>query len=64
MIFTEWDDVKNMDVAAFEKKMRRPIVLDGRNCFDLAAFNDVHILYDSIGRAVVDYLYLDDNSDN
>ena len=64
LIFTEWDDVKNMDVAAFEKKMRRPIVLDGRNCFDLAAFNDVHILYDSIGRAVVDYLYLDDNSDN
>lgn len=62
LIFTEWDDVKNMDVSLFEKKMRRPIVLDGRNCFDLDAFKDVHILYDSIGRAVVDYLYLDDDS--
>lgn len=62
LIFTEWDDVKNMDVSLFEKKMRRPIVLDGRNCFDLDAFKDVHILYDSIGRAVVDYLYLDDDT--
>ena len=58
-IFTEWPDVKNMDVALFEKKMKCPIVLDGRNCYPLDAFKDVHIIYDSIGRPVVDYLYLD-----
>lgn len=58
-IFTEWPDIKNMDVALFEKKMKCPIVLDGRNCYTLDAFKDVHIIYDSIGRPVVDYLYLD-----
>ncbi len=58
-IFTEWPDIKNMDAALFEKKMKCPIVLDGRNCYSLDAFKDVHIIYDSIGRPVVDYLYLD-----
>ena len=58
-IFTEWPDIKNMDVSLFEKKMKCPIVLDGRNCYPLDAFKDVHIIYDSIGRPVVDYLYLD-----
>lgn len=60
-IFTEWDEVKHIDLSWFEKYMKRPIVLDGRNCYDLKDFKDVHILYDSIGRETVDYLYLDDN---
>src|SRR5699024_4685665 len=34
-IFTEWDFVKNMDTELFEKLMKKPIVLDGRNCFDI-----------------------------
>lgn len=59
-IFTEWDEIKNMDVALFEKCMKRPIVLDGRNCFNAGQFKEVHILYDSVGRPTVDYLYLDD----
>lgn len=58
-IFTEWPEVKQLDVSLFEKKMKCPIVLDGRNCYTLDAFKDVHIIYDSIGRPVVDYLYLD-----
>lgn len=58
-IFTEWDEIKNMDVRLFETCMKTPIVLDGRNCFDLNMFKDIHILYDSIGRPLVDYLYLE-----
>lgn len=61
-IFTEWDEIRNMDVSLFEQKMRCPIVLDGRNCFKKEDFVNVHILYDSIGREVVDFLYLDDNN--
>lgn len=61
-IFTEWDQVKQMDLSLFEKCMNRPIVLDGRNCFSLDAFRDVHIIYDSVGRPLVDYLYLDDTN--
>lgn len=59
LIFTEWEEVKNLDVSVFEKHMKRPIVLDGRNCYDLDAFRDTHILYESIGRPVIDYLYLE-----
>lgn len=51
-IFTEWDFVKNMDVNLFKKLMKKPIVLDGRNCFEL---EDIPkgIIYDSIGRRVI-----------
>lgn len=59
LIFTEWDEVKKLDVAMFEKYMNKPIVLDGRNCYDLDSFMDTHVVYDSIGRPVVDYLYLE-----
>ena len=59
LIFTEWEDVKKLDVSAFEKYMIRPIVLDGRNCYELDAFRDTHVLYESIGRPVIDYLYLE-----
>ena len=59
LIFTEWEEVKNLDVSVFEKHMKRPIVLDGRNCYDLDAYRDTHILYEAIGRPVIDYLYLE-----
>jgi len=49
-IFTEWDYVKNMDMASFEKLMRKPIIIDGRNCFDLEEAKKHKIIYDSIGR--------------
>lgn len=59
LIFTEWEAVKNLDVTVYEKQMRRPIVLDGRNCYALDVFRDTHLVYDSIGRPVIDYLYLE-----
>ena len=49
-IFTEWDFVKNMDVSLFEKLMKKPIILDGRNCFDLNKLENKEIIYESIGR--------------
>lgn len=48
-IFTEWKQIRDLDVEDFQR-MKQPIVLDGRNCFDIESMRD--IVYDSIGRAI------------
>lgn len=53
LIFTEWDEVKDMDVKEFAKYMKNPIIIDGRNCFELNQFKDVKVIYDSIGRKTI-----------
>lgn len=60
LIFTEWKEIREMDVTAFEKHMKQAIILDGRNCFDLKVFRNTHVLYESIGRPVQDYLYMEE----
>lgn len=52
-IFTEWDEVKQFDVRKFENLMRKPIVLDGRNCYSPEVFKETKIVYNSIGRLTV-----------
>ena len=52
-IFTEWDFVKNMDTSLFEKLMNKPIILDGRNCFELAKIEGKKLVYESIGRKTI-----------
>lgn len=55
LIFTEWPQVKELSPAVFRQRMRRAIVLDGRNCFSLSSMEGQGIIYDSIGRrAIVD----------
>ncbi|PGS45145.1 UDP-glucose 6-dehydrogenase [Bacillus cereus] len=49
-IVTEWQQVKELDLGLFAKLMRRPVVLDGRNCFDLREVEKYEIDYYSIGR--------------
>lgn len=53
LILTEWDEVKNFEVKKFEKLMKCPIILDGRNCYRLEQFENTRITYDSIGRKTV-----------
>ena len=52
-IFTEWKDICGMDVQKYRQLMKKPIVLDGRNCYELDQFKGTGITYDSIGRKVV-----------
>lgn len=52
-IFTEWPEVKALDVMLFKGLMRHPIVLDGRNCYKLSQFDGTGITYDSIGRETI-----------
>jgi len=55
-IFTEWDEVKNFDISKYGELMRQPIVLDGRNCYDLMSAKKAKIIYDSIGRETINNL--------
>lgn len=52
-IFTEWDFVKNIDVTLYEKLMKKPIIIDGRNCYDLDRMEKTNIIYDSVGRKTI-----------
>lgn len=52
-IFTEWDEVKDFDLSKYSKFMRNPIILDGRNCYDLTSAKKANVIYDSIGRSVI-----------
>lgn len=52
-IFTEWDEVKNFDLEKYSQLMKTPIVLDGRNCYDLEDVQKQNLIYDSIGRETV-----------
>lgn len=52
-IYTEWDFVKNIDITLYEKLMKKPIIIDGRNCYDLKEMEKTTILYDSIGRKTI-----------
>ncbi|MBQ7464767.1 MAG: UDP-glucose/GDP-mannose dehydrogenase family protein, partial [Lachnospiraceae bacterium] len=54
-IFTEWPEVLGLDPSVFVSLMKNPVVIDGRNCFDTSRIASVKgIVYDSIGRAVID----------
>ncbi len=52
-IFTEWPEVKKLDIMLYKALMRHPIILDGRNCYKLDVFVGTGITYDSIGRETI-----------
>lgn len=52
-IFTEWPEVKQLDIMLYKALMRHPIILDGRNCYKLDTFDGTGITYDSIGRETI-----------
>lgn len=49
-IFTEWPEIKKLDIQKYVQLMRRPLVIDGRNCYRLEAVAEMGITYESIGR--------------
>ena len=52
-IFTEWDEIKNIELGRYNELMKTPIVLDGRNCYDLNEVKKVKMVYESIGRKTI-----------
>ncbi|MCQ6278662.1 UDP-glucose/GDP-mannose dehydrogenase family protein [Bacillus sp. EB600] len=52
-LLTEWDQIKNLELAKVKEKMTTPILFDGRNCFQLEDAQKHMIQYYSIGRAPI-----------
>ncbi len=50
LILTEWEQVRTFDPAGYAAHMKRPVVIDGRNCYSPAAVQGAGIVYDSVGR--------------
>ncbi len=49
-IFTEWKQIKNLQLNTYIEKMKTPIIFDGRNCYNLDEVGKTCIEYYSIGR--------------
>lgn len=53
LILTEWSEIKEMDLARVRDLLRNPVIVDGRNCFDLNVMEALGVTYYSVGRPVV-----------
>ncbi|WP_455537656.1 UDP-glucose dehydrogenase family protein [Terrisporobacter sp.] len=49
-IFTEWNEIKSIDLSKYVELMNTPIVYDGRNCYDTKEVKKYNMDYYSIGR--------------
>lgn len=52
-IFTEWDEIKSVELSKYVELMNTPIIYDGRNCYNLQEVQEYNIDYYSVGRQEV-----------
>ena len=53
VILTEWQEFRNPDFEVIVKKLKKPIIFDGRNLYDLDIAKRAGIEYHSVGRPTV-----------
>ena len=49
-IFTEWNEIKSLDLSKYEELMNSAVIYDGRNCYDKYEVEKYNIDYYSVGR--------------
>lgn len=55
-LFTEWKEIKGIELSVYETLMKTPIIFDGRNCYEIKDVEKSSVEYHSVGRKVVDNL--------
>jgi UDPglucose 6-dehydrogenase len=50
VILTDWKEVKQLDLTKVKQLMRQPLIVDGRNIFDLDTMQEFGFTYISVGR--------------
>ncbi|WP_029541007.1 UDP-glucose/GDP-mannose dehydrogenase family protein [Selenomonas sp. AB3002] len=53
LILTDWKNIKEYPLEGFKINMKRPIVLDGRNCYGLDEAETAGLTYVSMGRRTI-----------
>jgi UDPglucose 6-dehydrogenase len=53
LILTEWNEFRNPDFDLIKKKLKSPVIFDGRNVFDTKKIEELGFTYYSIGRTPV-----------
>jgi len=51
VIFTDWQEFRNPDFEVIAKKLKKPVIFDGRNLYNPDIIKKAGIEYHSIGRA-------------
>jgi UDPglucose 6-dehydrogenase len=53
VIVTEWNEFRRPNFERMQKLMKKPVIFDGRNLYDLNTMKDLGFVYYSIGRKTV-----------
>ncbi|KKK36281.1 UDP-glucose 6-dehydrogenase [Mesobacillus campisalis] len=53
LILTDWEEVKQIDLAKVKGISRQPVIVDGRNLFEIEAMRQLGFTYLSVGRPAV-----------
>jgi UDPglucose 6-dehydrogenase len=54
VIITEWNEFKHLSLPRLKDAMRQPIVVDGRNIYDIELMNALGFTYRGVGRGYID----------
>ena len=50
IVATEWNEFKELDFVKLKKMLRRPLLVDGRNIYDIKLLKDLGFTYIGVGR--------------
>ncbi|MGI5834941.1 MAG: UDP-glucose dehydrogenase family protein [Chloroflexota bacterium] len=50
VVITEWNEFKQLDMAAIKASMRQPVLIDGRNIYEPEKMKELGFIYRGIGR--------------
>ncbi len=54
VIITEWNEFKHLSLPRLKEAMREPIIVDGRNIYDIEQMKAVGFVYRGVGRGYVE----------
>ena len=50
LVFTEWNEFKELDFTRLKKLLKRPLIIDGRNIYDPLKLKKLGFTYICMGR--------------